>query len=193
MPKGQKEFYKYAGWIATASQWANVTAEVVPIRTDCVEIVTDVDCVIFSGGADISRKWYADASADAPIRDVAEKTYFDYYRGKKPILGICRGMQLINCLLGGTLVQDLKESAGYFPHTEGEHRIFFDDGRVEKTNSYHHQSIDRIGDGIRVLAKAGDGVPEVAEADGIYLVQFHPERETMCWDDYSKEIFRKLL
>lgn len=199
MTKGKKEFYQYAGWVASASYWAGVTAEVIPLRTDTEPNDEEkIDAIIFSGGADISEHWYGGATPNysneaIPLRDRVEAYYFNKYRGKIPILGICRGMQLINCLMGGTLIQDLKESEGYFPHVEGEHKIFFTDGRECITNSYHHQSVDQLGHGLSIIAKAGDGVVEMAQAPGIYLVQFHPERQSMCWDNLSNEIFTKLL
>ena len=130
MTKGKKEFYQYAGWVACASYFAGVTTEVIPLRTD-TETPEDisVDAVIFSGGADISEELYKTSGLHTtdslPLRDRIEAYYFNRYRDKVPILGICRGMQLINCLMGGSLIQDLKESDGYFPHVEGEHKIFF--------------------------------------------------------------------
>ena len=202
MPKGKKEFYQYAGWIASSSYSGQFTTEVVPLRTDEMSFTggltsdcpDDLDMVVFTGGADISTEWYIkDGTAVIPQRDLSEAHYFKHYRGKKPILGICRGMQLINCLMGGDLIQDLKESAGYFPHKDGEHKIFFTDGRVEKTNSFHHQSIGKLAPGLEVVAKAGDGVIEMAKGDGIYLVQFHPERGSMAWEPFSAEIFKNIL
>jgi gamma-glutamyl-gamma-aminobutyrate hydrolase PuuD len=207
MPKGRKEFYQYAGWIASASFGLGITAEVVPLRTDHVvsprtgifvvpddEIPKDLDAVIFTGGADISDHWYDPRSAKpVPDRDLAEAFYFKQFRDKLPILGICRGMQLINCLMGGNLIQDLSESAGYFPHKDGQHKIFLTDGRVFESNSFHHQSVGMLAPGLTVVAKAGDGVIEMAECPGIHLVQFHPERAGMCWDELSTEIFRKII
>lgn len=198
MPKGAKEFYKYVGWLGTASFWSGYTVDILPLRTDVIEQAPECDAVVFTGGADISEHWYSGSPHETlwrstPIRDQAEYHYFKQFAGVKPILGICRGMQIINCFLGGNLVQDLKESQGYFPHVEGEHKIFFTDGSSVKTNSFHHQCVDKLGEGLNIVAKAGDGVVEIAEKPGIYLVQFHPEREGMCWDDFSKEVFRKLI
>jgi putative glutamine amidotransferase len=165
---------------------------VVPLRTDTASPETpDLDLVIFSGGADISTSWYTDSGAAVPIRDTAERAYFSHYHGRTPILGICRGMQLINCLLGGSLIQDLKEAAGYFPHKDGEHNIIFESGSMQRVNSFHHQSVDRVGNNLRVLAKSGDNVIEVMDGPGLYLVQFHPER--MKLDEYSMSIIKNML
>lgn len=193
MTKGPKEFYQYAGWVASSS-YGNEPVAVIPLRTDTLNPdILDLDLVIFSGGADISTKWYIDSTDmnDIPIRDKSEKFYFDAYNSKVPILGICRGMQLINCFLGGSLIQDLKESTGYFPHKDSEHNIMFENGSMQRVNSFHHQSVDRIGNNLKVLAKSGDGVVEVLEGPMLYLVQFHPER--MKLDNYSMSIIKDLL
>lgn len=193
MTKGPKEFYQYAGWVASSS-YGNEPVSVIPLRTDTLNPdILDLDLVIFSGGGDISTKWYIDSTDmnDIPVRDKSEKFYFDAYNNKVPILGICRGMQLINCFLGGSLIQDLKESSGYFPHKDSEHNIMFENGSMQRVNSFHHQSVDQIGNNLKVLAKSGDNVIEVMEGPMLYLVQFHPER--MKLDSYSMSIIKDLL
>lgn len=108
-----------------------------------------------------------------------------------PILGICRGMQLINTALGGTLYQDIEnEYMSNICHTatstpyRGVHRITIDkssklyeilDNDHAMVNSLHHQSIKDLGTGLNAVAAADDGVVEAIEGNGILGVQWHPE------------------
>ena len=111
-----------------------------------------------------------------------------FYGAGKPILGICRGMQLINVALGGTLIQDLPQEQKAF-HCGGKadmvhplralegsvlHRLY---GPVFSVNSSHHQALGRLGRGLRATAWSESGFPEAVELPGYPLlgVQFHPE------------------
>lgn len=123
-----------------------------------------------------------------------------------PVLGICRGCQLMNIFAGGTLYQDL----GEFPLPTLRHRQdaalqheveVVPDSCLEKllgqkivTNSFHHQAVKRIGSGLTVSANARDGVIEAIEHEnGIWLgVQWHPERMTETSPEMNV-LFRDLV
>jgi putative glutamine amidotransferase len=101
-----------------------------------------------------------------------------------PYLAICRGMQVLNVALGGTLVQHLTETT--VGHGQAMHRVTLDDGCATATamgghtfdvSSYHHQSVDQLGDGLRVVGRADDGCIEAVEHHNAPLmaVQWHPE------------------
>lgn len=115
-------------------------------------------------------------------------------REKKPVLGICRGLQLINTALGGTLYQDMSQRSTpsilhaqtYQNRGDLMHQVSIEpDSRLAKvlnttrvyTNTLHHQCVNTCGAGLRVVAHTSDGVCEALESDdGLFLaVQWHPE------------------
>lgn len=126
-----------------------------------------------------------------------------------PVLGVCRGVQLINVACGGTLVQDLHsvrpdlEKHDYFPPSferyrishsisiEPESHLAHAMGQTHEVNSMHHQGIGLVGEGLRVVAQADDGLPEALEAPDLPFVvgvQWHPE-ELSKTDQMSANLF----
>ena len=163
-----------------------------------------VDGVVFSGGDDVNPATYGEEQIWAcgdivPLRDDFEikllKVLIEKYPDK-PILGICRGAQVINVAMGGTLYQDLRsqvegsirhqqqQSSHYASHkatvTEGSKLQGIYGSNEIMVNSFHHQAVKTIGEGLVVTAKASDGVVEAYEKpDHPYFigVQWHPERQ----------------
>ncbi len=126
-----------------------------------------------------------------------------------PLLGVCRGVQMINVACGGTLHQDLHDECptlnkhDYTPplyeryrisHTvtvEPDSRVARSLGTVHEVNSMHHQGINRLGAGLRVVARAEDGLPEAVELPVLPFVvgvQWHPE-ELATTDQESTNLF----
>ncbi|MDO4266098.1 MAG: gamma-glutamyl-gamma-aminobutyrate hydrolase family protein [Eubacteriales bacterium] len=123
-----------------------------------------------------------------------------------PLLGICRGLQLVNVALGGSLYQDLSLKTGeHLLHSQRQnrdyliHKVTITEGsRLSEllgtdqiyTNSMHHQCVKQPGEGLFITAGTSDGIPEAMEsADGrIMLVQWHPEE---LWD--SEPRMRRLF
>lgn len=162
-----------------------------------------VDGVLFSGGDDVDPASYGEeqlwACGDVcPLRDAFEikllKTLVEKYP-EKPILGICRGAQLMNVAMGGTLYQDLQSQVkGCIRHQQQQisayasHKATVSEGSKLQTiygstevmvNSFHHQAVKDLGQGLTITAKASDGVVEAFEKpDHPYFVavQWHPER-----------------
>jgi gamma-glutamyl-gamma-aminobutyrate hydrolase PuuD len=165
------------------------------------DYVALLDGLILQGGADIDPTVYGEepGAVLGPTDSVRDRFELELLRGfvaaGKPVLGVCRGMQLINVACGGTLYQDLP-SAGladlahrvadlYDEHT---HRIelapggwlqgIYGGAETARVNSIHHQGIKRLGDGLVVEARAPDGVIEcvrMASASFVVGVQWHPE------------------
>ena len=128
-----------------------------------------------------------------PLDELQLSFFRKFYEADKPILGICRGFQLINVALGGSLQQDIHTGIdhNYFGQnrdavhkaTAKEGSFLYDlYGENLSINSSHHQAIGRLAEGLEVLARADDGIIEAvcSKEKKIYAVQFHPER--MCFE-----------
>ena len=159
------------------------------------DVSTDYDGLILCGGNDIDPKYYdqelnGSVNIDAQ-RDIVEFALLKaYVNAGKPVLGICRGHQLINVYFAGSLHQDIPEKQlhtnqqdFYIAHnvTAKEdsilHRLY---GSSFTVNSSHHQVIDRLGNDLIATAYWNDQYIEAVEHSSlpIYGVQWHPER--MC-------------
>jgi putative glutamine amidotransferase len=160
--------------------------------------VARLDGVVISGGPDVEPVRYGadphpETGPPARERDAWELALIDAaLAAGRPLLGICRGMQLLNVALGGTLVQHLPEKVGHGGHS-GPPGVFarHEVRPVPGTRlgellpapvtvpTYHHQAVDRLGHGLRTCAQAEDGTPEAlepADEGGFVLaVQWHPE------------------
>lgn len=160
----------------------------------CPQPDLSCDGLLLCGGGDIEPARYGQGNKGSnppdKARDRAELALFQaFYEAGKPILGICRGMQLINVALGGTLIQDLPPEQKIF-HTSAQgdlvHPVFSPEGSVLNrlygplfhVNSAHHQAVDRLGGGLRAAAWSESGFAEAIDLPGRVLlgVQFHPER-----------------
>ena len=174
------------------------------------------DGFLFTGGADIEPLHYGEQTKSVcgivqPLRDKLELEIFKrVYAADKPILAICRGAQLINVALEGTLYQDIPtEYETTLSHVQSEerfspsHPVFIEQktplaSLVQKdrmtANSFHHQAIKTLGKGLTVMARAADGLIEaVYSTDRKYLraYQWHPER--LCNNVDNKHLFEDFV
>ncbi|MFI0258137.1 gamma-glutamyl-gamma-aminobutyrate hydrolase family protein [Streptomyces sp. NPDC017056] len=156
------------------------------------EVVARLDGLVISGGPDVEPARYgaeADPRTDPPARerDAWELALIDAsLRARLPLLGVCRGLQLLNVALGGTLVQHVDGHTGPIG-VFGHHEVKPEPGTLlaellpetVSAPTYHHQAADRLGRGLRASAYAADGTIEaleLPEADHFVLsVQWHPE------------------
>ena len=172
--------------------------------------LSNLDGLIIAGGADIDPSCY-DADRDPSTgparedRDASEWKLIDLaFKLRIPLLGVCRGMQLLNVVLGGTLHQHLPDRTGTDDHlprpgTFGRVPVTVAPGstlaavvgeRVE-VHCHHHQSIDRLGDELVAVAWAADGTVEGIELPGepfLVGVQWHPEE-----DGVDRRLFEALV
>jgi putative glutamine amidotransferase len=157
------------------------------------------DAIVIVGGEDIHPRFYgaetgyANESRHLPIADAAQIALVRSAVARRtPLLGICRGLQIVNVALGGTLVQDLGDECGHvnrgvpIPQVLTTHTVQPElDSRVAEllgarpveVRSAHHQAVDRLGAGIVVTARSHDGHVEAIEHQDAPLlaVQWHPE------------------
>ena len=164
----------------------------IPLDVDPAELIPRLDGVLLTGGADINPQRYGqESSTDAfppePLRDEHECAVLDAaYNDQIPVAGICRGLQIVNIHAGGTLHQDVPSHAGFdSPVTTEWHEVTFDDGTVLgriygpylRVNSLHHQTVDEVGNNLRITARSGDNSVEGLEHANlpVIAVQWHPE------------------
>lgn len=162
---------------------------------DAAALAQAFDALLLPGGNDLPATYFGQephiaCSYDDPARDRSDKLLLEAFRALgKRVLGICRGCQVANVFMGGTLHQHLPDA--YDPvlwhsgNITGRHDATIAAGSrlasllgegVCRVNSSHHQAIATPGAGLTIVATAPDGVIEAAEGDGIFLVQWHPER-----------------
>ncbi|MFE9403018.1 gamma-glutamyl-gamma-aminobutyrate hydrolase family protein [Streptomyces sp. NPDC006530] len=159
--------------------------------TAATEVVARLDGLIIAGGADVEPVRYGAEPSPrtgppARERDAWELALIDAaLTSGTPLLGICRGLQLLNVALGGTLVQHLDGHTGG-RGVFGEHTVKPVPGTLyaslvpeaAEVPTYHHQCVDRLSSGLTASAHAEDGTVEAAELPGpawVLGVQWHPE------------------
>lgn len=156
--------------------------------------------VVTGGGFDIDPTLFGASHIHASVTVKPQRTQFEWalikgaYERKMPVLGICGGMQLLNVVLGGTLIQHIPDEISTalvhktdFSHFKSGHSVTLTHGSTLKSiighdrmevNTNHHQAISRVAHGLRVNAVAPDGVIEGVESahyDGCLGLQWHPE------------------
>jgi putative glutamine amidotransferase len=195
--------------------------EPIPIPLDktpgeVMKLIEQCDAVLLPGSrADVDPAKYdavrqPHTAASDPGRDTVDELLLqDAYNMRKPVLGICYGLQMLNVYRSGTLVQHIESAINHeagrkvaVAHTvevEPASKLAGILGESHKipVNSSHHQSADVIGDGLRVVARSPeDGVVEAIEGTSpdhfVLAVQWHPER-SMDEDQPSRAIFRALV
>ncbi|MFD5830729.1 gamma-glutamyl-gamma-aminobutyrate hydrolase family protein [Lentzea sp. NPDC060358] len=183
----------YRGYLDCVVQAGGNPVMLPPVGAWNAETIAFLDGLVIAGGADIDPAAYGaqrdERTGEAhPARDEAEFALVGAaLKLDLPLLGVCRGMQVLNVALGGTLHQHVEghnPAPTVFEHTEiavahgtALHGILGDTTTVQ---CHHHQSLDRIADGLRVTARAPDGTAEAVELEGarfVVGVQSHPEQD----------------
>lgn len=167
----------------------NVTGIPIFPSMDLDEAATSCDGLLLPGGADLNPALYHQ------LPDPSVKEFFDeideldcrliqaFLKQKKSIFGICRGLQVLNVALGGTLLQDIPNHTQTADRHTLTHEVTLVKGSEVATifgeqtqvNSLHHQVIDQLGQGLKATALSKEGYIEAIEGEHILAVQWHPE------------------
>jgi putative glutamine amidotransferase len=156
--------------------------------TDWATRLRGFSAVLMPGGGDINPSLYGQAPESDELygidelQDSADLSLTKWaIENKVPFLAICRGFQLVNVAFGGTLVQHMQNDHRHVVHQlhldADADRLGVGSGALE-SSCYHHQAIDKLGDGLRVIARADEGHVEALAIDNgawAYAVQWHPE------------------
>lgn len=191
-----------------------------PLTSDIeiiAKIATMFDGFLFTGGQDLNPEINGEISEDVcgewcNERDNMEAALFQRVIDlNKPAFGICRGIQLFNALLGGTLYQDiptqLRSEVKHNqapPYTKPVHKVYIEKGtslyqmlQTESlsVNSYHHQGIKKLSEQLPAVAKAEDGLIEAVmmpQKKFVLAVQWHPEFSYKA-DNYNFKLFEEFV
>jgi len=213
----EDKFNHYVTWLINGDmplEWIKLSYEL-----DNLAALDKCDGLLLTGGNDVDPELYDGPKGHPQINDVNrrrddfERKLLDkVLQNKIPTLAICRGMQLVNVHLGGTLMPDIEE-AGYkshrsFKNSENSHPVEIEQGTLmEKivninsgtVNSSHHQAVDKPGDGLKVVVRSDDGIIEGMEFQNknddyfFLLLQWHPERMADVNNPLSMKILKKYL
>jgi gamma-glutamyl-gamma-aminobutyrate hydrolase PuuD len=180
-----------------------------PVEGGTVEAVSALDALVLTGGSDVDPARYGAephaTTRSRPFRDEAEVRLLHVALDRDlPVLGVCRGAQLMNVALGGSLTQHLPDDIGHSRHAPapgvfGPNRVRLAEGSrlaaivgtdVE-VRCHHHQALDRVADGLQVVGWSTDDTVEAIELAGPRFaigVQWHPEQ-----DATDKRLFDALV
>jgi putative glutamine amidotransferase len=175
---------------------------------DVATLLDRVDAVVFHGGGDMDpRRYGQEANEESLYGIVAEHDEMELavmraaIDADKPVLAICRGLQVLNVVLGGTLVQDIGSDDHWLRFTAVEldagSRIAKAMGTEspQRCHCVHHQALDRLGDGLRVVGRHAGGIVHAVELDSarwIVGTQWHPE-DSASDDPEQQSLFDELV
>lgn len=193
---------------------ACISLGMTPITSLSLSMLSTCDALILPGGSDITPGFYGQAksgsrSIDTELDLLQIQALEFFIRTGKPVLGICKGMQLINVYFGGTLIQDLPNSAEHqqeegdllhMSHITADCILSDIYGKDFIINSNHHQAVDKPGRNLKIVQMSHDGVVEAFyhEKYPVFGVQWHPERhqvievdETCVAEEYRECIISR--
>jgi len=211
-------------WILIASDYVKSVERaggiplLIPFTEDIntvIDLAKRCDGILITGGDDVDPLLYGEdvffkTTHLEPRRDRQEALLLKELLNNTqiPLLGICRGCQIINVMAGGTLHQDLPSQNLYHTMLMASHDAFAHKVNIKKgsmlegiigdskilTNSYHHQSVKDIAPGFEIVASTADGVVEAIEMKGdrfVLGVQWHPEMTQSC--SINQKIFEAFM
>jgi putative glutamine amidotransferase len=175
-----------------------------------------IDGLLLTGGGDVDPGFFGQEPREGLGRVLPERDEFELSLTRKvlqvgkPLLALCRGMQVLNVAAGGTLYQDIRqELPGCWQHDQRKPRFYPHHtvetvpgtllakllGPTARVNSMHHQAVRTVGQGLKVSARAGDGIIEALEGTGksfVIGVQWHPE-ELIKFYPEQRQLFQSFI
>ena len=194
LPKVYLDAVTNAGGIAVLLPPQPVDPEI------AARVISGIDALVVAGGKDVDPALYGQhrhplTDESRPDRDAWEEALFTAaIESGTPFIGICRGLQMLNVTLGGTLHQHLPEVVGTERYSGNDGVFALNDVHLGESGhvpeiladtptlpvlSYHHQAIDRVADGLAVTARSDDGTVQAVEVQSVpfgLAVQWHPEQ-----------------
>ena len=178
---------------------------------DYTHIAELCDGLLLCGGADTDPAYYNEELHPTTelVKENIDKmdlALLDaFLKAQKPVLGICRGHQVINVYYGGSLIQDIpSQTESTIVHSQkeardvGTHEVTLTQdsflgktGDVYSVNSFHHQAIKKLGNTLHIIAQSEDGIVEAIENDQVMGVQWHPE--CMINDEFHFNIIKTFI
>lgn len=206
-----KQFYIYQYYV---EMFKKINAQLFMITPEdqetYLQLASFCDGLLLVGGLDLDASYYHETNHHTNQLEIPEVDQMDlelihlFDQLQKPIIGICRGHQVINVAFGGTLYQDINsQCATTIEHHQSDHQKYCHQLQVvphtslaayfdERTlvNSFHHQCIKKVADGFQVMAYSEDGLIEAIEKKNVMSVQWHPEKVN---DDNQDKILQMFL
>lgn len=185
---------------------------IIPLLTDwqaLTTLVNNLDGLLMTGGGDVNPLLLGEEPIPALQEGNTERDVFDFTlirlasNRQIPIMGICRGHQVLNAAFGGTLYQDIYSQCEHtllkhsqkIPREQVSHSVKLEDGRVIHVNSFHHQAIKDIAPEFIETAIAPDGINEGIQHQekSFFSVQWHPEVLALQENEQAMTLFRSLV
>ncbi|MCR4909908.1 MAG: gamma-glutamyl-gamma-aminobutyrate hydrolase family protein [Bacteroidales bacterium] len=191
--------FRYHNFVAVGSEYSDAIAGsgaiamILPYshsEAEAAAIINNLDGIVFIGGTDVPPGWYGEEILNEtvqldPLRDRSDSLLARAALASgKPVLGVCRGSQLLNVMLGGTMYQDIPTQVpGGAAHTALLKAAIEPDSFIDKIFDQdsltlycgHHQAVKDLAPGVKVAARTDDGIVEAWECGQVWGVQFHPE------------------
>jgi len=218
-PEGDTRRVRLTAAYVTALERAGLIPLIVPPLSSAEAAASVLDSVaglVLTGGEDVDPARYGEKRHEKVVsvnaaRDATEAALVEEARARgTPVLAICRGIQILNVALGGSLVQDIPtQCETTIDHddegarTSRSHEVSIEPGSLIAravgtehctVNSFHHQSVKRVADGMRVTARSPDGIIEGIESTDedwwAMGVQWHPEEMTESAEPWDRGLFK---
>ena len=200
-------------YISSIHQAGGIPILLPPVEDETAinEYIKFCNGLIFTGGGDLDPYHWGELPRRGlgeinPLRDKFELLLIqNAIKQQIPVLGICRGCQVINVAAGGSLIQDLRGMMSHqqnAPRNYPMHMVFIKNNSILESiiqnnrirvNSFHHQAVKSPGNGLQISAYSADGVIEAIENINLPFlvgVQWHPE---CLEDEYSSKIFKAII